>query len=1119
MQSEPTAVSEKTSFSELPPANPSSTQHGNDSEAGPVSGLLQEKSGDPAAPDWSTPAERHVALSNCDLSDVASTPPSAQRVSLHENAGSSGKEGVEPGLPVVASRPSELPLETLPNEVLTHILSHLPPQSLSAITLVSRRFHALVTTPHAWRIAFSRFFPGPQSVADARRSDHADLASDRRYFARLTALASWRSEYILRTRLMRSLSRGKPAEFQPSKKHGTVRAAASRNGSAVATYTSQLVLPVSHIHGSFNNPDKEPKFIHGASEQGIASASDPSTVKVSTWGLADHQMFRHFADMFPGDAPYGLGAGDMVGTSNSMDVSQPYGMIYGEGCPQGRSYFISTTEQRGRFLGLSDLGSHPKLGIPAVNMIHHAVCSVWIAKSASILKTTSGLVAMMSGSSSGVLTAYALGPHPTYERRYEKGQVTARWVLCPGVPITSIAVDESYSPRRHSRRRIWAVALNALGEVFYLTDLPRSQEVSPTARLTAEQFDELAWKTGRTVRWELVEASRRIARPDPFNRELVDGSYTPRSSSDSMQLTENQIAAETKEIEKFLSFKPKHFRKVCEGWNMRRDLQVDFAGDDGRGCGESVIVIARGADETEKASVRRYIRAMSNSGLKSSPGTPSQEQPRSLFGGPVGAPNSSSIPASRSSGRLDEMVKNSEWRISNFLFDDHKSIEVTTTALDGSLFATVTAEEDPLLAMSGSSFSSATSSPMLPHMDQPRTVLEVPGQRARYLAVGTATGAIYVWDIRGLPAQNPDVINSIAPLRIIQTESPQISCVALTSLYLVHGGNDGLVQAWDPLASSTRPIRTINSRFSSRARRRLVQAEATILGVGNNFFATGAICLDPDPTVLRGMVSLGTHLRFWSYSSSGADQYKGTKRQLRRGLRGSNGASSGQRFTPSGRGAIHDFIEDERLEIKRQEIEDAKERAHLSARFGIDLLGPDIDEEQLLLYAQLLSQEAHSGADAQKREENAIASSVGTSISDPTGPSSCGLDGLSSSSSPWQDAVEDAVDDDLAEAIRLSLLDEKATTPYTPPLDLTPSIPIKYAKGVRRRSLSPSLSVAGPESSQQKEMDDLEFAIQLSLAEDQSRDVQEWEEFPALASGHLSSSQSSGKGKGKARAF
>lgn len=115
MQSEPTAVSEKTSFRDSHPANPSSTQHGNDSEAGPVSGLLQERSGDPAAPDRSTSAISHAALSECDSSDVASTPPSAQRVSQYENAGSPGKKGVEPGLPGVASGPSKLPLETLPN--------------------------------------------------------------------------------------------------------------------------------------------------------------------------------------------------------------------------------------------------------------------------------------------------------------------------------------------------------------------------------------------------------------------------------------------------------------------------------------------------------------------------------------------------------------------------------------------------------------------------------------------------------------------------------------------------------------------------------------------------------------------------------------------------------------------------------------------------------------------------------------------------------------------------------------------------------------------------------------------------------------------------------------------
>ncbi|CAI7630427.1 unnamed protein product [Penicillium glandicola] len=1127
MQPEPTAVSQHTPPVDSYPVIISPTQHGHDLDDAQVSDFLSlEEIRDSAdVPSMSTQDESKASLNEVDSHPA---PPSAHQVSQYENARARPRQSANAGASFVASigqsRPS---LETFPNEVLTHILSHLPPQSLSAITLVSRRFHALVTTPHAWRIAFSRFFPGPHAIEDGRRTntDAADLQSDRRFFARLTALASWRSEYILRTRLMQSLGRGKPAQFEPSKKHGTLRAASARHGSAIATYTSQLLFPVSHIHASFR-PDKNPLFVHGAAEQGIASASDPSAVKVGTWGISDHQMFRHFADMFPGEAPHGLGSGDMVGMPNLMDVSQPYGMIYGEGCPQGRSYFISTTEQRGRFLGASDLGSHPPLGIPAVNMITHAVCSVWIAKSPQILKMTQGLVGMLSGSSSGVLTAYSLGPHPTYERRYEQGQVTARWVLCPGVPIIGIAVDDQYSPKRHSGKRIWAVALNALGEIFYLTEIPRAPEIPLTAKLNAEQLDEVAWKTGRSVHWEMVEESRRVARPDPFNRELVDGSYSPRSSSDSMGLNEHQIAAETKEIENFISFKPKHFRKVCESWDMQRDLKVDFAGDDGCGAGESVIIITRGSGEDVKASIRRFMRTTSKSSL-SSPVTPgplssTTETPPSLFGGPVNIPSpavTNSIPPSRSPEQMGSPSTDFAWRLSDFVFGDRKSTEVSSSALDESTFATVIAEEDPLLAMSGSSRSSATSSPMLPHMDQPRSALEIPGQRARYLAVGTRTGMVFVWDIRAPAAKSAEIINSISSLRTIQTDSPQVSCLAITSLCLVHGGNDGLVQAWDPLASSTKPIRTINSRFSTRARRRLVQAEASILGVGNNYYATGAISLDPDPTVLRGMVSLGTHLRYWSYSSSEADQYKTSKRRLRHLLRGSNTAAEGQRFNNSGRGALEDFIEDERLDMERQKIADEKERAHLSARFGIDLLGPDIDEEQLLAYAQLLSEEACSGAakptDSAAISSSAISSSATSASFDTVGPSSFGPGEVSSSSSLYQDAAGDSEDDGLAEAIRLSLLEEQAASL---PFDQTSSVPIKYAKGVfPPRQPSPGAEEA--ESSRQQEMDDLEFAIQLSLAEGRSREdgQEEWEEFPSLAPGPIPASPS-GKGKGKARA-
>ena len=103
-------------------------------------------------------------------------------------------------------------------EVLIHAIAHLSPTDLAAVSLVSRHFHTVVTTPHAWQVAFARYFPGPLSLEDATslsalEESGAVVRSEKRRFTRLTALASWRSEYILRTRLLRSLARGKTCQF------------------------------------------------------------------------------------------------------------------------------------------------------------------------------------------------------------------------------------------------------------------------------------------------------------------------------------------------------------------------------------------------------------------------------------------------------------------------------------------------------------------------------------------------------------------------------------------------------------------------------------------------------------------------------------------------------------------------------------------------------------------------------------------------------------------------------------------------------------------------------------------------------------------------------------------
>ncbi|TKA61065.1 hypothetical protein B0A55_11688, partial [Friedmanniomyces simplex] len=174
-----------------------------------------------------------------------------------------------------------------------------------------------------------------------------------------------------------------------------------------------------------------------------------------------------------------------------------------------------------------------------------AITAVWIAKSNTLPSLTEGLLGLLSGSSQGVLTAYSLGATSngnTREHRFGRGQVTACWALSPGVPLIAIAVIPEHSLNRQAQNRIWAVVLNALGEVFYLTKFPKRPHVERGTRLDDEGLERMAWLTGRTTG--------------------VDGSYSPRSSWNGMCLSKEQVKAETREIEDFAARKPKDFRKA-----------------------------------------------------------------------------------------------------------------------------------------------------------------------------------------------------------------------------------------------------------------------------------------------------------------------------------------------------------------------------------------------------------------------------------------------------------------------------------------------------------------------------------------------------------------------------
>ncbi|KAF4555463.1 F-box-like domain-containing protein 2 [Elsinoe fawcettii] len=1106
--------------SDLPPSPPRSPGEGQSTNS-PESGL--------ATPDVPSPLPVHV-LPELNARDTPS-PSNRNRIAEYESTplAQVKRRPQGPAFDVVkksrAPDDRACPIAELPNEVLTHALANLSPTDLSSVSLVSKRFHELVTTQHAWRAAFSRFFPGSEALRSHYLDEDYDdeqetLIAPKREFARLTALASWRSEYILRTRLLRSLGRGKPV--QPTGPPSATRSGQSHTASATVMYNSQMFTTVNHLHASFGTGlnKRIPHFVHGADDVGTASSSDPTTGKVQGWGLADPSTFIQFVDRFPGDAQYGLGSGQIVGVPNTMDVSEPYGMVYAEGLPDGMIYFRYIEEMRGRFLAASAGISAPELGIPKVLSTRESQTSVWIAKSSSIPSLTDGMVGILSASSLGVLTAYSLGPLAARDQRHPRGEMTARWVLCPGVPIVAIQVDEDYSFARQGQNRIWAVVLNALGEVFYITKFPKRATVKPAnSRFDDEARERQAWLSGRSVCWNLLETTRRTARPDPYRDNVTDGSYSPRSSWTGMCLSPEQIKAESREIEAYLTKKPADIQTSCLGWDMRRMLEIDFAGDDGNNAGESIIVIEPGLDEDSIAAATRYTRVRSQTLPEFDGGstTPSLTEAStatstqtSMFGGSNASYDFAGTPASSQTEYDDPAtttVVSEEWRTTILSFGGLKSIQITAAAMDLSTFATTTTQEDPILNFTGAS---VTSSPSLTPMSATGDSLhpsDIPGQRTRLLALGTSMGTILLYNLRSnippttLPA-------TLSPLRMIHTSSPSISTLALSSLYLVHGGTDGLVQAWDPLASSLTPIRTLHSRFSSRARRRLAQAAASPAGVGINLFAAGAICLDPDPTVLRGVVSLGTHLFYWHFSSSAADAYRSHKRRLRRSERMSN--SGGEKFVPTPRqGGTRRFIENEKWELEREEERERREKERVGRRFGTDLLGESATEEEMLAYAKMVSEEAFQV----ERSGSGSTKAVGGS------GKAVGM------------VEQTAEERELEEAIRRSLAEEEvggfevvpessSATKAFGVEDQGLGIPFRYAKKKRSPKGSPRFgAVAG--GSTEREKEELEFALEMSMAEERSRmeaeeGLGEWqdveqEEFPDLPG--------NGKGKGKGRAM
>ncbi len=1062
---------------------------------------------------------------------------------------------------------------------MTHIFSYLQPGTHAAVALVSKRFYSLITTPHAWRMAFLRYFPGQEAAAlsgTPQVPDDSLARSETRRFGRLTALASWRSEYLLRTRLLRSLLSGKPGlsvgvnstnGYQGLSSSGKKVATHAKKPTAVITYNSQLLGVVDQLQAAFvSSGKKTPRVVHGSSSYGVVTSSNPALGKLEGWGYNEPYLAEQLDHILPGMEPYGLGLG-RAAVPNVMDVSSIYGAIVGEGFPGGRPLTRALGDRNFAYLesSLSDRFVVPEPDMPIVPKTIEAVCAVWVAKTSAVPTITKSMVGFLTGSSLGVVSAYSLDKANSASR-YPFTQVTARWVLSPGVPIIAINVDDSYTEKRRAARRVWAVALNALGEVYYLQDVPSVPSgpgVPATLGSAAADWqarEKLAWQTGRSAAWELVEVSRRTVTADWFDERSTSlktaASSSPRTSPDSLGLVLEQRAAEAREIERYFDLMPSHFCSVYDSWDMRLKLEVDFAGGsasssnasskaDGvtvSGTAENIVVVSMGEGQEsmrnpQPAKVVRYTRLVA-------PAT-TQETGVAGFSTPILSTASSALSAASvlsvfSSGQTPptpapsinagEKTPRSNlnmtatatvgWQTTNFALKGnnvsstesnaspdsspraqnssdahpppHSNMKLTCLALDLSLYSLVAPFEDALLLQN----------------------TEIPGRRARWLAVGTKSGRVIVWNMREAAsistASEPE---TVWPLRVIRTSSPAISSLAVSALYLVHGGHDGLVQAWDPLASTTDPIRTLNTSSAGRIPRHLTHLREQLSP--EMFASVGAIFLDPEPTVLRGVLAVGTLLRYWSYNSSGGGGGHHASRKKGRRLRHTN--ADGQLVDRRLSGEkVTDFIAAETAELRRERQHDERHRAHLQRRFGVGLAG--LSEEEAVRYAEIMSREAFF-LDEQRRSPGSGSSSSGLSssaLSSASTTSTLTTDAFPSSFSETavaggantsmatepEHSSGAAEDDDfelqMQRAMRLSLMesgaepDEGTVALKTSQKGSSPAPHFSSAAGSSAAVAGPSKTLASTPLMEHhavgdNEDADLRLALQLSMQEEESR--------------------------------
>ncbi|KAK6539871.1 hypothetical protein TWF694_008710 [Orbilia ellipsospora] len=811
--------------------------------------------------------------------------------------------------------PRDTYIYKVPTEILRHIIAYLDPPSLLSLTLTNQYFHKLISSPHTWRLLFLQWFPdskgqftpltAPPDPAQAKLHPE-DLETNH-----------WRTEAILRSRLLRNLNKARP-ELREAGNRSTsgTYVEPQFKSTHLKTIPKSVIMsmmhliqpPITHLYANFDDEPLKPNEKVNNSPPDYHPIPSFRTCNV---GNGQASVWSPGNGMFKTEEE----SGTMVFTryersqhtlGTSFDVMEIVD-IHQNGASSFAVIGRRWGENRINLLCGFRLGSGERMDYPLSHEQNHALVGigtgVWIADLAGYgavpgvgLEETSDKedqeepedgegeairdieAPNSSGSpksknktirvpkASGVFTEYGLGlvyttsegevhmfgvdtsplaPGHEIHRTLELSRM-AKWKISPRCALISVKVDNDYSPEKRALGRPWCVVQNIVGEIWTFSGDPNPPP----------QFQESGLSEEEETVADLDRADNEIEN-GPIGDDLSVMDHIERNAA--WMRIRQELAAGYKAIRDAAADEEKrriaqHVQghwTLMEGTRVERPISGFYLDDLYRDTGLIVgdneniqqlklpwvlevdfggyNVITFSTTSTEERRVQGFRYRLNTHFTEKKPELPEAE----ILGSQAFA------------GSIDDWSK-TRLRIPKSgeeIFDQGKNPQnITTITMDQSHLART-----------------------MPISPNDNTV----GGNARLLAVGTNHGRVLVFNIRGNPAKRSSDL--LTPMRVCKLPgTPNITCIAVTSLAVIVGANNGAISVFDPLGSSTEPVRKIVHAMTIDAKKDYF-ARTSQYGWGRTEqentwqeeTSAYRICVDPNARNWRGAAILGCNILYW----------------------------------------------------------------------------------------------------------------------------------------------------------------------------------------------------------------------------------------------------------------